>query len=88
MNKKRIEKLSDDQDDNDLELDYLPSEIYLLPLSERPFFPPQTLPILMSEEIWRDSIEKISDSQDKVAGLILTETPEQNAATAEDFSSI
>jgi len=87
MSKEIIDILEDELDD-DLELDYLPSEIYLLPLSERPFFPPQTLPILMSEEIWRDSIEKISKSRDKVAGLILTETPELNAATAEDFSPI
>ncbi|MCP4274050.1 MAG: endopeptidase La [Gammaproteobacteria bacterium] len=87
MSKKTKKELSEDYED-DVELDYLPSEIYLLPLSERPFFPPQTLPILMSEEVWRDSIEKISSSRDQVAGLILTETPEQNAVTAEDFSSI
>ncbi len=70
------------------DLEYLPSEIYLLPLSERPFFPPQTLPILMSEEVWRDSIEKISDSEDQVAGLILTETPEVNPAKADEFYTI
>jgi len=69
-------------------LDYLPSEIYLLPLSERPFFPPQTLPILMSEEVWRDSIEKITDSEEQVAGLILTQTPEVNPATADEFFTI
>ncbi len=87
MSKQLIEELSDELD-VDVELDYLPSQIFLLPLSERPFFPPQTLPILMSEEIWRDSIEKISKSREKVAGLILTETPEQNAAAADDFSPI
>jgi len=75
-------------DEYEQDSDYLPSEIYLLPLSERPFFPPQTLPILMSEEIWRDSIEKISDSHEQVAGLILTQTPEQNPATAEEFYTI
>ncbi|MBT8450303.1 MAG: endopeptidase La, partial [Gammaproteobacteria bacterium] len=72
-------------DDNN---DYLPSEIYLLPLSERPFFPPQTLPILMSEEVWRDSIEKITGSDDKVAGLIMTQSPELNEASADDFKTI
>ena len=58
--------------DEELELEYLPEEIILLPLSERPFFPPQTLPILMSEDVWRESIETIARSRDKVAGLILT----------------
>jgi ATP-dependent Lon protease len=85
-----IKKEIDEALAQDLEQDsdFLPSEIYLLPLSERPFFPPQTLPILMSEEIWRDSIEKISDSHEQVAGLILTQTPEQNPATAEEFYPI
>jgi len=50
MSKKTKKEISEDYED-DVELDYLPSEIYLLPLSERPFFPPQTLPILMSEEV-------------------------------------
>jgi len=85
MSKRTIEARPEHDDE---ELDYLPSEIYLLPLSERPFFPPQTLPILMSEEMWRDSIEEISQSRDKVAGLILTQTPELNAATVDDFSTI
>ena len=97
MNKKTVTKKEEDLRDQldavspdtlEDESDYLPSEIYLLPLTERPFFPPQTLPILMSEEIWRDSIEKISDTQEQVAGLILTQTPEQNAATADEFFPI
>ena len=86
MSKRIIEDKTEQNDDE--ELDYLPSEIFLLPLSERPFFPPQTLPILMSEEVWRDSIEQISQSRDKVAGLILTQTPELNAATPDDFATI
>ena len=69
-------------------IDFLPSEIYLLPLSERPFFPPQTLPILMSEEVWRESIDKITNSEDKVAGLIMTHGTELNEASAEDFHEI
>jgi ATP-dependent Lon protease len=70
--KKQSSDISDIDTLEDLELDYLPDEIYLLPLSERPFFPPQTLPILMSEDVWRESIEMIAKSRDKVAGLILT----------------
>jgi ATP-dependent Lon protease len=69
-------------------IEYLPSEIYLLPLSERPFFPPQTLPILMSEEIWRESIDNIMDTQDKVAGLIMTQSTELNEASSGDFYNI
>jgi len=80
--------MSNKENDDANEIDYLPSEIYLLPLSERPFFPPQTLPILMSEEVWRESIEKITNSDDTVAGLIMTQSPELNEASAADFHKI
>ena len=69
-------------------IDYLPSEIYLLPLSERPFFPPQTLPILMSEEIWRESIDSITAGEDQVAGMIMTQHTEFDEASANDFYDI
>ena len=91
MSEEKIEDILEEIDeemDSDEDLNYLPSEIFLLPLSERPFFPPQTLPILMSEEVWRDSIEQISMCDDKVAGLILTQVPELNAATADEFYPI
>ncbi|HNW77631.1 MAG TPA: hypothetical protein PKH28_01825, partial [Candidatus Competibacteraceae bacterium] len=32
--------------------DVLPTTLYLLPLSERPFFPAQALPLLLAEEPW------------------------------------
>jgi ATP-dependent Lon protease len=32
--------------------DILPSTLYLLPLSERPFFPAQALPLLLNEDPW------------------------------------
>ena len=37
--------------------DILPGTLYLLPLSERPFFPAQALPLLLNEEPWLSTIE-------------------------------
>ncbi|NVJ50786.1 MAG: endopeptidase La [Gammaproteobacteria bacterium] len=66
----------------------LPNEICLLPLSERPFFPPQTLPILMNEEVWRETIEYIADTDSKIAGLVLVKNPHPEESSPEEFNAI
>ncbi|WP_144394894.1 endopeptidase La [Pleionea sediminis] len=71
-----------------LEDEILPTEICLLPLSERPFFPPQTLPILMNEEVWRETIEYIADTEKKIAGLVLVRNPHPEDSSPEEFNSI
>lgn len=50
----------------------LPSKLYLLPLTERPFFPPQTLPLVLDDTHWVDTLKKISDSKSRYTGLILS----------------
>ena len=63
----------------------LPQTLYILPLSERPFFPAQTLPILMAEDPWLDSIKKIGESQAQVGGVLLVRREEEEDATTDDF---
>ena len=85
-----------DIDDNDLKkikssgekLKYLPTEICLLPISERPFFPPQTLPILMNEDSWRDTIEYINDQHNDITGLVLVKNPLPENAKPEEFFNV
>lgn len=67
---------------------FLPTEIVLLPLSERPFFPPQTLPVLMHEEVWRETLDLIGASEHKIAGLALVRTANPDQAQAHDFVEI
>jgi ATP-dependent Lon protease len=68
--------------------DYLPTEVCLLPISERPFFPPQTLPILMNEESWRETIEHISEEHKNTTGLVLVKNASAEDAKAEDFCKV
>ena len=51
--------------------DILPGTLYLLPLSERPFFPAQALPLLLNEEPWLPTIEAAANREQRVIGLIL-----------------
>lgn len=67
---------------------YLPTQICLLPISERPFFPPQTLPILMNEDSWRDTIEYINDEHKNITGLVLVKNPLPENAKPEEFFNL
>jgi len=66
----------------------LPNEICILPLSERPFFPPQTLPVLMNEEIWQESLNYIAKSSSHLAGLMLTNNQNYDETETSDFNKI
>ncbi|MBU1689170.1 MAG: endopeptidase La [Gammaproteobacteria bacterium] len=65
-----------------------PNTLYLLPLSERPFFPAQSLPLLMNEGPWLETVKKIGETPQQMAGIILVNLPHTEGATPEDFYSI
>ena len=67
----------------------LPDTLILLPLHERPFFPPQTVPLLLSEETWLETVEQVGTEPGHLAGLVLVEmdsNPEQ--ARPDDFAKV
>jgi ATP-dependent Lon protease len=65
-----------------------PPTLYLLPLSERPFFPAQSLPLLMNEGPWLETVKRIGDTPHKMVGLILVKPSNADDARAEDFYSV
>lgn len=67
---------------------YLPKQVCLLPISERPFFPPQTLPILMNQEEWQETIEYISDEHKSVTGLVLVRNSKPEDSKPEEFYKV
>ena len=66
----------------------LPKRLYLLPLVERPFFPPQTLPILLDVDPWLKTIEKASESKVAMIGLVLSRADSSDDATPKDIFTI
>ncbi|MCC7414435.1 MAG: endopeptidase La [Gammaproteobacteria bacterium] len=50
--------------------DVLPEKLYLLPISVRPFFPAQTLPIVSSDALWRETVERIGATPHHVVGVV------------------
>ena len=65
--------------------DSLPSKLLLLPLQARPFFPAQTMPIVINEELWRETIERVGNTPHHLVGLILTKKPSDESPTPADL---
>ncbi len=68
--------------------DILPNTLYLLPLSERPFFPAQALPLLLNEEPWLPTIEAAASREQHVIGLILVKPDSAEKAGPADFHEV
>lgn len=66
----------------------LPATLHLLPLSERPFFPAQTVPLLMNEEPWLSTVRRVGETAQKMVGLILVKPNQPEDAKPEDFYSV
>ncbi len=66
---------------------HLPTNIYLVPIRERPFFPKQTLPVVLSKETWIETFKNIERSKQWLVGLVYTPEGGENAKP-EAFSDI
>ncbi|HXH03564.1 MAG TPA: endopeptidase La [Candidatus Competibacteraceae bacterium] len=66
----------------------LPTTLYLLPLTERPFFPAQVLPLVLNEEAWLPTVEAALQSEQRVVGLILVKPDIPDDARREDFFNV
>ncbi|MBP9722770.1 MAG: endopeptidase La [Gammaproteobacteria bacterium] len=55
-----------------LSYDSLPKILYIIPLFEKPFFPPQALPMLFDSKYLKQSIEKINHTPEQIGGFILS----------------
>ncbi|MGH8670927.1 MAG: endopeptidase La [Burkholderiales bacterium] len=62
-----------------------PSPIYLLPLPERPFFPAQTLPLVMYEGAWLETMKNIGETPHHMVGMCLIKPDSPDNVKAVDF---
>jgi ATP-dependent Lon protease len=65
--------------------DVLPGLINILPLSSRPFFPGQAMPLVVEAEPWLETLKEVVDSQHKIVGLVAVKTGSAEQASAKDF---
>ncbi|GAB4288576.1 MAG: endopeptidase La [Thiohalomonadaceae bacterium] len=68
--------------------DVLPTTLYLLPLTDRPFFPAQAFPVLLDEQPWLETLERIGDHPHHMAGLVLIRNGDPEHLKPENFYRI
>ncbi len=65
-----------------------PDELHLLPLTEKPFFPAQTLPLLMNEAPWLSTVEAIGETAHHMVGLVVVRPDNTDDVKRADFRSV
>ncbi len=63
----------------------LPATLYILPLTEKPFYPAQTLPLIMNEGPWMETVKKIGEVGHHLVGLVLVHGDVSDDARPDDF---
>ncbi len=66
----------------------LPTTLLLVPVAERPFFPPQALPVVMGEARWLETVKQVGETAHHMVGLCLIKIADTDSATAEDFYEV
>lgn len=68
--------------------DVLPTEIHLLPVASRPFFPGQAVPLMMDAAHWSPTMRAVADTEHKMLGVILVDSETSEEATPAQFRAI
>lgn len=68
--------------------DVLPTEIHILPVASRPFFPGQAVPLMMDAEHWESTMKAVADTDHKMLGVLLVDSETSEEATTGNFHAI
>ena len=68
--------------------DSLPDKLLLLPLPSRPFFPAQTMPLVLPENLWLETVERIGKTPHQMVGLVYAPHPGTDLPDSDDFSAV
>ncbi|HMM74844.1 MAG TPA: endopeptidase La [Gammaproteobacteria bacterium] len=68
--------------------DSLPGKLLLLPLPARPFFPAQTMPLVLPESLWLETVERIGKTPHQMVGLVYAPNGGKDLPDPEQFSAV
>ncbi|TVO72473.1 endopeptidase La [Sedimenticola selenatireducens] len=68
--------------------DVLPGVIHLLPVTTRPFFPGQAVPLLMNDKHWEKTINAAYKSSQKIIGIVMSDAATSEDSILSDFRNI
>ncbi|RMJ04436.1 Lon protease [Marinobacter litoralis] len=50
-----------------------PQRMYVLPVTNRPFFPAQVQPVMVNEDPWHETLKRVADTDHKMLGICFVE---------------
>ncbi|MDP2242900.1 endopeptidase La [Pseudomonas sp.] len=59
----------------------LPDTLYVIPVHNRPFFPAQVLPVVVNQEPWGKTLERVSNTAHKCLALFYMDNPPADGAS-------
>ncbi|MHB1566579.1 MAG: endopeptidase La [Acidiferrobacter sp.] len=65
--------------------DVLPAILSLLPITNRPFFPAQAIPLVLERELWTATVERAVESSHRLVGLVLVHKEAVSDLETSDF---
>lgn len=68
--------------------DMLPETIHLLPVTTRPFFPGQAVPLLMDAKHWNETIKEAREKGNGIIGIVMTDAATSEEAKPGEFRQI
>ena len=66
----------------------LPTTLHLVPLSDRPFFPAQSMPVFLDENTWLETVQAVGQTAGHEIGLLLLSKDAKGVPEPEDFEEI
>ncbi|WP_299728867.1 endopeptidase La [uncultured Endozoicomonas sp.] len=66
----------------------LPDKLYLIPVSNRPFFPAQVQPLVFSNKEWGETLQRVGQSTHKAVGLSFVSRMSEDDIAPDDFPEV
>lgn len=63
----------------------LPGTLHILPMTDKPFFPAQSLPLVMNQGPWMETVKQIGETAHHLVGLVLVQGDQSDDAKPDDF---
>src|SRR5690554_1269988 len=67
-----------------------PRRLYVLPVSNRPFFPAQVQPVVVNQDPWQETLKRIAETDHKMLGVCFVENAEADTGipASEDLETM
>jgi len=56
----------------------MPRRMYILPVSNRPFFPAQVQPVVVNQDPWQETLKRVGETDHRVLGICFVNNPDSN----------